>query len=126
MKNLNVTIGNTVLQFSACDQLAIVAALATVQVLEKDWDGTLTPKPTNPTFEFVTPTTPEHDAAVAEAQKQKEQYSGYWQQTIKERDEARKESSELRQQLESLNETVDTLRKLVNPTAPEEVEPGED
>lgn len=79
MKLLHVTIGTTVLQFGQSGDLyAIVGGFAGVEVYEKNYDGVLTLKGDNPTFEFINTENTAANPAVAAAKAECDQFRRWW------------------------------------------------
>ena len=79
MKQLHITIGDTVIQFADAEHAGpIVAGLASARLVKKDWDGAITEIPEGPTFQFVDPETTMENPAVAALKKEVEQYRKWW------------------------------------------------
>jgi hypothetical protein len=115
MKQLHVTIGTAVIQFTNVEAAGpIIAGLATARVCERDWNGNLTEKTEwNPTFAFVDPDTTAENPAVAAANKEAEQFRNWWSN-------ANTENNKLKAEVKAMQEKLDAaldMIKAVNPVA---------
>ena len=105
MKYLQLTIGTNVIRFGPdADPSPLIVGLANASVFEKDWSGKLTPSNEQITFGFVDPARTTENPALSAALREKETFTGYWQEAIKERDESRA-------LVDALNARIDDLTR---------------
>lgn len=112
MKQLHVTIGTAVIQFTNVEAAgAIIAGLASARVCEREWaSGKLVEKTEwNPTFAFVDPDNTAENPAVAAANKEMEQYRTWWSNANAEKDKLKSEIAAMQGRLDA---AIDMMRSM--------------